>query len=186
MLWLGFAPAICLKSSLRIHLDIPLKEFYRSPDNNYDSEMCLKGETVKKTLGFICLIGIMALGCTRMQSVRAYENVPDQRPYVSMGTLEVNVPADSIPPSKLLWGGIELLSLTYATTPSRGDIYKSALKSKLAKIANARHDADAVINVEFWPDPASEDFPNGKVYARGEMVRYQRFPNSTVNEAPAT
>ena len=52
---------------------------------------------------------------------------------------------------------------------------KRLLDGKLVKAAKKRYNAEAVVNVQYWPDLSSEKFPQGKVYARGEMVRYKRF-----------
>jgi len=51
----------------------------------------------------------------------------------------------------------------------------------LMKAAKSSYGADAVINVEYWPDPESEGFPRGgTIYARGEMVRYLEFPGEAI------
>ena len=99
-------------------------------------------------------------------------------PYESLGTLEVKQMAPLVSPRGVLWTGVKLATLGFAKTPSRGDHYKSFLRSELSYLAKSRYGADKVINVTYWPDPQSFAFPHGLIYARGEMIRYSRFPPS--------
>ena len=56
--------------------------------------------------------------------------------------------------------------------------WSKKVQKKLAKEAWQHYQADEVINVEFWPDPAGKSFPRGYMFARGEMVKYEPFPSS--------
>ena len=125
-------------------------------------------------------LGIFAMlvvfnGCSRVEKVRATEEGKGI-PYDSLGTVEVKEKAYRLTPSAAFWTGVEITTLTFADTPSRGEHYKKYLRMKLEKVADKRYNADAVINVHYWPDPESNSFPDGYIYARGEMIRYQRFP----------
>ena len=127
-------------------------------------------------------------GCTlftRNQWVKAMEGVgPNVPPYDSLGTLEVKEFAPWLTVPAVLWTGVEVATLSFAKTPSRGDHYKRALRSELAYVASHQYGADAVINVTYWPDPDSKSFADGRIYCRGEMIRYKRFPQPEASENP--
>lgn len=115
------------------------------------------------------------MGCARIEKVKATE-AAKEIPYHSLGTLEIKERALIPTTASPLWTGVEVATLTLADTPSRGERYKRSLRSKLARLARIKYGADAVINVHYWPDPESKNFPQGYLYARGEMIRYQHFP----------
>ncbi|HTL48734.1 MAG TPA: hypothetical protein VL688_11810 [Verrucomicrobiae bacterium] len=120
-------------------------------------------------------------GCARTEKVRAVE-APASAPYDTLGTLEVQERACRIAP--VLTGMTkEAVTLGRADT-SRAEMYKNKLKDTLARTAKNRYGANAVVNVTYWPDPASSVFPEGYIHARGEMIRYKKFP-APETEAPA-
>lgn len=128
---------------------------------------------------------VVCNGCARVEKVKAVEGGTES-PYHSLGTIEVKEKAYRFNPAAAFWTGVEITTLTFADTPSRGEHYKKFLRKKLEKVANKRYDADAVINVQYWPDPESSNFPDGYVYARGEMIQYRRFPGeSTQGSMPS-
>lgn len=128
-----------------------------------------------RSLGVVViLLSFLTSGCTRFQKVKAVEEETDL-PYDSLGQLEVQTKAYSITPTGALWDGIELLTLTFAPTPSRGERYKRILSTKLSRHAREHYGAHQVINVTYWPDPESRRFPEGIIRARGEMVRFRPF-----------
>lgn len=135
----------------------------------------------------MALVTIMTLstftGCARIEKVKAIEGTKDL-PYESIGTLEVKEKALTATPASAFWTGVEVTTLTFAKTPSRGELYKKSLRSKLAQLARRKYGADAVINVNYWPDPDSKSFPRGYIYARGEMIRYEHFPGTDPSLAP--
>jgi len=124
-------------------------------------------------------------GCARTEKVRALDGELGV-PYESLGTLEVKHKTRRFSPQNIGYAGVEAASLTLADTPAREDRYKNILRSKLVRIARDRYGAEAVINVKFWPEPSSTVFPEGNIYARGEMVRYVRFPASRMAAASNT
>jgi hypothetical protein len=124
---------------------------------------------------FIILALSLATGCARVEKVVAVES-GSEIPYISLGTLEVKERISSFEPSQMVWGGVEVLSLSFANTPKRWEQYKKLMRRRLAELAKERYGAHAVINVVYWPDPSNSKFPEGYLYARGEMIRYQRFP----------
>ena len=88
-------------------------------------------------------------------------------PYTSLGFTEVKVKA----PGKELKG-----DKASEKAIKRGNKLKSKLFSKMSKDAKKYFKADAVINITYWPELTSFKFPHKYVYARGEMIRYNRFP----------
>ncbi len=126
---------------------------------------------------FILLLLPMGLGCARVEKFQAIEG-DKEIPYKSLGTLEVNTSATRLNTRSFFWTSTEVMTLGLAKTPGRGDHYKEMLKSKLVAKAKKNYGADAVIKVQFWPDPDSDSFPHGLIYARGEMVKYVSFADS--------
>ncbi|MCM8776246.1 MAG: hypothetical protein NC930_07875 [Candidatus Omnitrophica bacterium] len=125
-------------------------------------------------------ISLVLCGCARTQKVKAMEGTVSV-PYESLGTLEVKQQIPQVNADDILWTGVEVVTLTLAPTPSRAERYKKDLRSKLARVARKEYAADALINVTYWPDPSSKGFPKGYLYARGEMIRYQKFPAESKN-----
>lgn len=139
----------------------------------------MKHSTIWWILGALILAG----GCARTERVKAVEG-DKSLAYESLGTLEIKEKAYALNPSNAFWTSVEVATLSFARTPSRGEHYKRLLRKKLAKVADSKYDADAVINVHYWPDPESKKFPDGYVYARGEMIRYHSFPGDAPQPAP--
>jgi hypothetical protein len=124
-------------------------------------------------LGLIAILFLIT-GCTRGEKVQAIEGESISA-YDSLGSIEVQVPACRFCISHPIWLMTKVFTLGFAGD-SRADLYKKSLARKLAKKAKKDHHADAVIMVRYWPDPNLDSFPQGKVFARGEMVRYKTFP----------
>ena len=124
------------------------------------------------------LLSIQNLSCARVQKVVAVEGDEATR-YESLGMLEVKTKADVMSPQRLGWTTVKFGTLGFARTPSRGEIYKKKLDALLADKARKHYGADRVIHVAYWPDLNSNSFPQGLIYARGEMIHYQTFPEST-------
>ena len=122
-----------------------------------------------KSAFLVFLLAVNFTGCGHTEKVRAVTEAAS-KPTESLGTLEVHV--NTNPWSITNWGYFfkELLTLSFGDTS-----YETRLKKKLIEDSQ-KFDADQVVNVEFWPDLKMKKFPDGKAYARGEMVRYRRFP----------
>ncbi len=133
------------------------------------------------SLAVLMMFGIVITGCARVQEVTAVEG-DTSVPYDSLGTLQVEKKVPYVRSSGLWWGTVEVVSLGLAGTPSRGEQLKKSLRSKLAETARKQCKADLVIKVEYWPDPESSKFPDGRVYARGEMIKLRRFAAQTDGE----
>lgn len=138
---------------------------------------------MQKSRVWIALIPCLLLvtGCSRSGKVVAVESDVSTA-YESIGTLEVKENAKDLwdlEARKLL---VETATLTLADTSARADLFRKALTQRLAETARKKYDAHAVINVTFWPDPNGSEFPDGDIFARGEMIRYKKFP---VPETPS-
>ncbi len=97
-------------------------------------------------------------------------------PYLSLGFSEVKIKA----PGKELKGDKAVKKAEKRARKLRAKLYK-----KLKHDAKQYFKADAVINIKYWPELDSAKFPHKYVYARGEMIRYNKFPSdSTEVKAP--
>ncbi len=136
-----------------------------------------KGDRLMKK-GWVVFLFILlapALGLARSERVRAGEG-DISVPYTSLGTLEVKKKVSGF--SDLGWKTWQVLTEGGAKSSAQAEHYRKALKCMLVRRAAKQYGANAVIHVQYWPDPASEGFPKGWIYARGEMVRYKPFPAS--------
>lgn len=107
-------------------------------------------------------------GCTHVEKRKAIEG-DVSKPYDSLGTLEVHVRTNPWKPINW-WNDVkEISTVTLANTS-----YDKRLREKLVEDSK-KYGADQVIKVEFWPPLDSKHFPEGKVFARGEMIKYRRF-----------
>jgi hypothetical protein len=116
-----------------------------------------------------------AMAHARTEKVRAVEG-DISTPYATLGTLEVKTKVGG----RAIISGRTVQVLTLGIlNPTSAKYYRKKLKAKLAKKAAKHYGANAVINVHYWPDPNSRKFPQGFIYARGEMVRYIHFPSKS-------
>lgn len=122
---------------------------------------------------------LLAAGCTHTLKVKATEDAA-QVPYESMGTLEVSVPVNPWDATNWHWSIREVGTLSFADTT-----YGKRLRKKLAKVASKHAGVNQIVNVEYWPDPSTGKFPDGRIYARGEMVRFKPFPKEPAPVQPA-
>ena len=119
-------------------------------------------------------------GCARVEHVKVLDAEPTQ-PYDSLGVLEVETPARLLGASNITYGAVEAMTLSFAKTPTFAEQYKQKLNEKLIKKARNHYNADALINVQYWPDMNQRSFPDGMIHARGEMIHYQAFPENSSN-----
>ncbi len=120
----------------------------------------------------------LGFGCTHIQKVTATEGSAFEAPYTSLGTIVVRENVKDLWDHEAGNALKETATLSLAKTPDRADLYKQALVRRLIKTAKDKYGAHAVINLEFWPDPSAQSFPEGLLHARGEMIRYQEFPKT--------
>lgn len=118
----------------------------------------------------------LQMGCSRIEKVKVLEANQVSLPYESLGTLEVQSKAYVMKPRNVWWGTLETVSLGKADTPSVMEQYKADLDKKLIAKARDRYHADALINAQYWPESSdTKAFPQGRVNARAEMIRYKPF-----------
>jgi hypothetical protein len=132
---------------------------------------------VKGIIGLLVLT-TLAAGCAHKEKMIATEGGTD-KPYETLGWVEVHVSTNPTKPTNWIW------HLKRLFTFGAGDAsWETRLKRNLIKKAKKHFDADQVINVTYWPDPASKVFPKARIFARGEMIHYKQFPQ-TIEQAPA-
>lgn len=121
------------------------------------------------------------LGFARVEKLRVLEgdiNIP----YQALGILEVQEKASIFRPSDIFYRPLKLLTLGFKKTPSRAQKLKEKLDHQLQVKARDHYGADAVIHVKYWPALDSEAFPGGVVYAQGQMVSYEHFPQKEATQ----
>lgn len=107
-------------------------------------------------------------GCTHVEQRQAINGDINQ-PYDSLGILEVHIRTNPWKPVNW-WSDVKEVSTVSLADTS----YDKRLRDKLVE-ESEKYGADQVIKVEFWPPLDSKHFPDGKVHARGEMIKYRRF-----------
>lgn len=126
---------------------------------------------IKRVLIFSLLIGVLVTSGVFQRNAFAGVLVTEtdsEIPYEFKGSIEV----DEKP--ELLLNRIVHIFTLGALSRKEVDVVKSQLKSKLAKKAKL-YSIDAVINVEYSPDPSDPRFLKAKhVYAKGNMVKYKK------------
>ena len=121
--------------------------------------------TFRHSFGLSFLILTLTVGCAEHRMV-SYPATP----YDSMGTLEEHIPSQHSP--MVRWVTLGWMNRRSYTSMKR------QLSKKLERKALHMYGADAVANIEYWPSKdidASVDY----IYARGEMIRYKKFPPVT-------
>lgn len=119
---------------------------------------------------------IVVSGCSRVQPVTVSQGGPSMTvPYESLGWAEVERNAPVIEYRRVGGQLLEWCSFGYFPNISHQEYLQGLLDRKLVKAAKERYGAEAVINTQYSPDLSAKNFPKGKIYARGEMVRYKRF-----------
>lgn len=119
-----------------------------------------------KTLLLLVTISLFTVGWFR-DKVPVFEQETDV-PHMSLGVAEVSVDA----PGKVLQGDQAI-----AKADKRASKLRKKLIHKLEKRARKVFKADAVMSVTYWPDLQSLKFETKKVFARGVMIRYHKFPD---------
>ncbi len=119
-------------------------------------------------LSIVWILAFVFTGCFSGRDVQILEGESDKA-YVSLGHIEVKIPAQLS-----VW--------------RQGPRYKKILRRELLQRAKPL-EADALIHIRYWPDLSEKNFPDGFVYAKAEMIRFQKFPikrPETKQPVPAT
>lgn len=132
---------------------------------------------MKRSLAVMLVLSafvLLTMGCSRTQKVISTQGDLTAS-YQSLGQIEIerHVPRASL--KRMFQHVGEWMTFGKYEMPARSEYLQGLLDKKLVKAAKKRHGAEAVIKVQYWPDLNSEKFPSGKMYAKGEMVRYKRF-----------
>lgn len=123
---------------------------------------------------FLLVMSVVATGCSRVQKVIATQEGMTAS-YESLGVLEVNRKAPSLQCKRFFGKILEWVTFGHYKNVSQEVYLQRLLDKKLIKDAKKTHHAERVINVKYWPDLKAKKFPQGLIYAKGEMVRYKRF-----------
>ncbi len=123
-------------------------------------------------LAFFC--GMFA-GFSRVQDVVVTQDSTSITvPYKSFGWVEVNRKAPLIQYRRIGGQLLYWCSFGYFSNPTQSVYLQGLLNKLLAKAAKKRQGVEAVINTQYWPDLTAGQFPEGRIYAKGEMIRYKR------------
>lgn len=128
----------------------------------------------------LMVLAVVAAGCAHKEKMNAVEGGIDW-PYDLLGTEEVHINTNPWSPVNWGWDLREIFTLGFADTS-----YPVRLQKALIKKAKKYGDVNQIIHVTYWPAPSNGKFPKGKIYARGEMVRYKRFPAEEPSAQPQT
>lgn len=126
---------------------------------------------LKRIFIFSLVIGVLMSTVALQQTAFARILVTEtdsEIPYEFKGAIEV----DEKP--ELLLNRIVHVFTLGALSRKEADVVKNQLNAKLAKKAKL-YSPDAVINVEYSPDPSDPRFLKAKhVYAKGNMIKYKK------------
>ena len=126
-------------------------------------------------LSVVMILGMHG-GCSRVQKVVAIQGDLNP-PYDSLGSIEVNRPAPRISCRRIFGQAWEWITFGRFENISQEAYLRDLLNEKILKVARKNHQAEAVIHMQYWPDLTASKFPQGRIYAKGEMIRYKRFPS---------
>lgn len=115
------------------------------------------------------------IGCSRVQKVVVTQDAISE-PYESVGAVEVERKVPRIQYRRIFGKVWEWITFGHAENISREAYLQGLLNKKLLSVAKDDHTAEAVIHVKYWPDLTAKKFPQGRIYGKGDMVRYKRFP----------
>lgn len=114
-------------------------------------------------------------GCSQAHKVIATQGGISE-PSESIGSIEVERQVPRIAYRRIFGQLWEWITFGRSENISREAYLQGLLNKKMLKAAKNVYNAEAVIHTEYWPDLTEKKFPQGRVYAKGDMVRYKRFP----------
>lgn len=119
----------------------------------------------------VALVAVLAGGCAYAPKRLHLYRTDIEEPYTRLGAIEVKLdPWAYYRPDQYLW---QLLSLGLYVPKRDPEFVKMQIDSELKRKAR-KFGADAVIKVEYYPDPQKELFKTGDLFAKGEMILFQR------------
>ncbi len=124
-------------------------------------------------LAAVMVLG-MNSGCSSSQKVVAMQGDLGKS-YESLGWVEVDRTVPRIQYRRIFGQLWEWITIGHVENLSREEYLQGLLDKKVLKVAKKNHEAEAVIHMQYWPDLAARKFPQGLIYAKGEMIRHKRF-----------
>ncbi|MFA7255570.1 MAG: hypothetical protein WC133_05690 [Candidatus Omnitrophota bacterium] len=123
----------------------------------------------------VAMLFSMSAGCSRVQKIVVTQGEISE-PSEPMGSIEVQRKAPRIPYRRIFGQLWEWVTFGHCENISREAYLQGLLNKKMLKDAKNDYNAEAVIHVKYWPDLTAKKFPQGLIYAKGDMVRHKRFP----------
>jgi hypothetical protein len=123
----------------------------------------------------VVMLFSMNLGCSRTQKVVALQGGISE-PYESLGSIEVDRKAPMIQYRRIFGQVWEWVTFGHYENISREAYLQGLLNKKMLKVAKNDHHAEAILDAKYWPDLTAKKFPQGRIYGKGDMIRYKRFP----------
>jgi len=115
-------------------------------------------------------------GCSHVQEMVVTQDSKSLTiPYESLGWIQVDLKAPPVQYKRVAGQFGEWVSFGFIKNPSQEEYLQGLLNEKIRGVAKERYKAEEVINVKYWPDLSAKAFPEGRIGARGEMIRYRRF-----------
>jgi hypothetical protein len=122
------------------------------------------------------LLAVFSAGCSRTEQMLVTQDAKSLTiPYESLGWIQVDMKAPSVQYERVAGQLGEWVSFGFIKNPTQEEYLQKMLDKKIREVAKERYKAEEVINVKYWPELSSKAFPQGRMGARGEMIRYKRF-----------
>ncbi len=130
-----------------------------------------------RTAGFVLgALVVLSAGCSRTEKMLVTQEAKSLTiPYDTLGWIQVDMKAPPIQYERVAGQLGEWVTFGYIDNPTQEEYLKKILDKKIREVAKERYKAEEVINVTYWPALSSKAFPNGRMGAKGEMIRYKRF-----------
>ncbi len=129
-----------------------------------------------KVIFSLAVLVAFSAGCSRVQEMVVTQDAKSLTiPYESLGWIQVDLKAPPIQYARVAGQLGEWISFGFYRNPSQEEYLQNLLNEKIRGVAKERYKAEEVINVRYWPELSANSFPEGRIGARGEMIRYRRF-----------
>ncbi len=125
---------------------------------------------------FSLAVLVVLAGCSRVEKMVVTQDSKSLTiPYESLGWIQVDLKAPPVQYKRVAGQLGEWVSFGFIKNPSQEEYLQGLLNEKIRGVAKERYKAEEVINVKYWPELSANAFPEGRIGARGEMIRYRRF-----------
>jgi len=124
----------------------------------------------------LAVLVVFSAGCSHVQEMTVTQDAKSLTiPYESLGWIQVDLKAPPIQYERVAGQLGEWVSFGFIKNPTQEEYLQKILNKKIREVAKEQYKAEEVINVKYWPELSSKSFPEGRIGARGEMIRYRRF-----------